>query len=136
MTRGSSNSHFYLFCKITLNHGHWTNENGISRFNLIYFLKTIGLKVHRILFYIYVPTLDCDNFKNRCLLGTPETSLRGLSTRKVLSVFKLILSSDPAGRIIGRNLKKCKYLVFQYYVHMRACIRSFLSSKGDRFKVR
>jgi len=39
------------------------------------------------------------------LLGTPETSLRGLRTRNVLSVFRLMLSSEPAGIIMGRNLK-------------------------------
>ena len=42
------------------------------------------------------------------LLGTPETSLSGRSTRKVLSVFKLMLSSEPAGRIMGKNLEKKK----------------------------
>ena len=40
------------------------------------------------------------------LLGTPETSLRGLRTLNVLSVLRLIVSSDPAGKIIGKNLRK------------------------------
>ena len=40
------------------------------------------------------------------LLGTPDTSLSGLSTLNVLRVFKLMFSSEPAGRIIGRNLEK------------------------------
>ena len=95
------------------------------------YLKTIGLEsleVLRILFFIYVPTLDCDNFKNRRLLGTPETSLRGLSTRKVLSVFKLILSSDPAGRIIGRNLKKMQIFSFSI-LRTYACVHTFISIK-------
>ena len=40
------------------------------------------------------------------LLGTPETSLSGLRTLNVLSVFRLMLSSEPAGIIIGKNLEK------------------------------
>ena len=43
--------------------------------------------------------------KSEVLLGTPETSLSGLKTRNVLNVFRLMLSSDPAGMIMGRNLK-------------------------------
>ena len=39
------------------------------------------------------------------LLGTPETSLRGLRTLNVLRVLRLIVSSDPAGKIIGKNLQ-------------------------------
>ena len=34
--------------------------------------------------------------------------MSGRSTRKVLSVFKLMLSSEPAGRIMGKNLEKKK----------------------------
>ena len=45
------------------------------------------------------------------LLGTPETSFSGRSTRNVRNVFKLIASSEPAGITNGKNLKneiKCK----------------------------
>ena len=50
-----------------------------------------------------------DKMNNFCatsnLLGTPETSFSGRSTRNVRNVFKLIASSEPAGITNGKNLK-------------------------------
>ena len=48
-----------------------------------------------------------------CRLGTPETNLSGLKTRKVRKVFKLMLPSKSAGSIMGRNLEKwdCTFII-------------------------
>ena len=69
------------------------------------------------------------------LLGTPETSLSGLSTLNVLSVFRLMLSSEPAGIIIGKNLEKGASM---YYLNvafeMHEIIR-YVRAQNEQYRV-
>ena len=69
------------------------------------------------------------------LLGTPDTSFRGLRTLKVLRVFKLILSSDPAGRIIGKKLKQRQKNTYNSELNLILTL-SPLSQFMEKFKVR